>query len=264
MAANTLKREERIGQQRTNSKNECATCIEYINSDNIIIMFDNDKTIHTTWYNFEKGSFRNPLTKNSFNAIVGEKYKVSVQGKTLYEYREWKNMLVRTMYEDYKIKYQSYETATCCEKWLNYENFYEWIHSRENFSNLCDNQIKWCLDKDILNKGNKHYSPENCELVPSKVNSLFIKANAKRGDLPIGVSLKKGTKTPRYVATCRDPYLLKQKHLGYYSTPEEAFKAYKSYKEKLIKQVAEEEYAAGNITQRCYEAMMKYQVEITD
>ena len=36
------------------------------------------------------------------------------------------------------------------------------------------------------------------------------------------------------------------------------------YKEKVIKRVAQEEYDAGNITKRCYESMMNYEVEITD
>ena len=36
------------------------------------------------------------------------------------------------------------------------------------------------------------------------------------------------------------------------------------HKENLIKQVAKEEYSKGNITKQCYEAMMKYEVEITD
>ena len=35
-------------------------------------------------------------------------------------------------------------------------------------------------------------------------------------------------------------------------------------KEDLIKQVAEIEYAKGNITKQCYNAMMNYEVEITD
>ena len=50
----------------------------------------------------------------------------------------------------------------------------------------------------------------------------------------------------------------------FYSTPERAFQAYKSYKEDVIKQVAEVEYRVGNITKECYEAMMNYEVEIDD
>jgi hypothetical protein len=55
-----------------------------------------------------------------------------------------------------------------------------------------------------------------------------------------------------------------QEHIGYYNTSEEAFQAYKKAKEDYIKQVAQEEYNDGNITKPCYEAMMKYKVEITD
>ena len=43
-----------------------------------------------------------------------------------------------------------------------------------------------------------------------------------------------------------------------------AFNAYKIYKENIIKQVAEIEYLNGNITKRCYDAMLSYEVEITD
>ena len=58
----------------------------------------------------------------------------------------------------------------------------------------------------------------------------------------------------------------KTKTTGYcYPTPEDAFYlGYKPSKENCIKQVAQEEYNKGNITKKCYEAMMKYEVEITD
>lgn len=37
------------------------------------------------------------------------------------------------------------------------------------------------LDKDILNKGNKVYCPENCIFVPRRINNLFTKSNRVRG-----------------------------------------------------------------------------------
>ena len=50
-----------------------------------------------------------------------------------------------------------------------------------------------------------------------------------------------------------------------YPTPEDAFYfVYKPFKEKYIKERAEEEFEKGNITKRCYDAMMRYEVEITD
>ena len=49
-----------------------------------------------------------------------------------------------------------------------------------------------------------------------------------------------------------------------HSNLEEVANAYKEYKEKIIKQVAQDEYNKGNIIKECYDAMMKYEVEITD
>ena len=51
-------------------------------------------------------------------------------------------------------------------------------------------------------------------------------------------------------------------HLGTYTNPEEAFKAYKEAKEQYIKEVAEE--YKGKIEHRLYEALMNYEVEIDD
>lgn len=49
-----------------------------------------------------------------------------------------------------------------------------------------------------------------------------------------------------------------------YNTEEEAFYAYKDAKERYIKSVAEKYFQEGKITKRVYNALMKYEVEITD
>jgi hypothetical protein len=53
-------------------------------------------------------------------------------------------------------------------------------------------------------------------------------------------------------------------YLGSAETPEGAFSIYKKYKETQIQQVAKEEYEKGTISKKCYEAMMKWEVEIGD
>ena len=53
-------------------------------------------------------------------------------------------------------------------------------------------------------------------------------------------------------------------HLGFFDTPEEAFQAYKSAKEQYVKERATQYFQEGKITQRVYQALMEYQVEITD
>lgn len=51
-------------------------------------------------------------------------------------------------------------------------------------------------------------------------------------------------------------------YLGYFDTQEEAFQAYKTFKESYIKQVANE--YSYQLDPRAYQALMNYQVEITD
>ena len=122
------------------------------------------------------------------------------------------------------------------------------------------------LDKDILKKGNKIYSPDTCVYTPQKINTLFIKSDALRGDFPIGVTRngKKG-----YSATCYAHSGINDKmenkvgeYLGTFRTPEEAFYAYKTFKEVYIKQIAEE--YKPYIPEKLYNAMYNYEVEITD
>ena len=54
--------------------------------------------------------------------------------------------------------------------------------------------------------------------------------------------------------------------LGLYSTPEQAFNAYKIAKENEIKKIASDCVSKGYITKdsRLYNAMINYQVEIAD
>ena len=114
------------------------------------------------------------------------------------------------------------------------------------------------LDKDILVKGSKIYSPETCIFTPQFINTLFIKTNSKRGNFPIGVTYKKDIN--KYLATVQ----IKKKHvhIGVFSNQEEAFHAYKQAKEQYIKKVADE--YKDKIPQKLYEAMYNWKVEITD
>ena len=122
------------------------------------------------------------------------------------------------------------------------------------------------LDKDILCKGNKIYSPENCVFVPQRINNLFVKMNNpldRNGiigtiDLDNGKCgwqcsyIDKNGKYKRATGTC--------------NTKIEAFQCYKSFKEKVIKDVIDS--YEGKIPEPFYsrlrEAMYNYRVEIDD
>ena len=159
-------------------------------------------------------------------------------------------MLERCYSEAYQKRQPTYKDCVVCDEWLCYANFKKWYEN--NVYNIED---KLELDKDILIKGNKIYSPNNCIFVPKIINSLFS-AHDRRDNLPIGV--KKQDKG--YIARIRIDGKLK--YLGYYETPEKAFYIYKEAKEKEIKRVAD--LYKDKIPQKLYEAMYSYEVEITD
>ena len=257
----------RFGIEKYNNKKYLMKCIEYINYSNVLIEFQDEyhATVHTSWKNFENGTVRNPYEPSIFNVgIIGNKYPSMIDNKITKEYNTWHAMLTRCYSEKFKEQNPAYKNVTCCKEWLLYENFYTWLHSQENFDEWYNND-KWALDKDIIVKGNKMYSPENCCLIPIYINSLFTKNNSIRGNLPIGVS--KDEKRCGYSAmTIYGRENNKAKTTGYcYPTPEDAFYlGYKPSKENYIKQIAQEEYDKKNIIKRCYDAMMNYQVEITD
>ena len=178
-----------------------------------------------------------------------------------WEYQKRMNMLKRCFDNKLKEKYPTYKSATCCDRWLCFVNFLEDLEILKQEYNW-DDDIKLNLDKDILNKNNKIYSLENCVLVPDWINLLFTKRDNDRGSYPVGVTYHKIAK--KYQAQCSING--KQTKLGLYSTPEQAFNAYKIAKENEIKKIANDCVLKGYITKdsRLYNAMINYQVEIAD
>lgn len=252
----------RLGEKRLNNKGCLMKIIEYNDANNVIVEFQDEyrAKVSTAYRHFVKGKVRNPFNLSVFEAgAVGSKYLTKINGKHIKEYVAWCGMLERCFDNKYKEVRPTYQDVTCCEEWLCFENFYEWLHSQENFDKWL-NGDRWAVDKDILVKGNKVYSSDVCCLVPINVNSLFVKNDILRNELPIGVR-QSGNKFSAY---CQNPFTNKREYIGIYAIPEEAFCAYKTYKENLIKQIAQIEFDRGNITKRCYDAMIKYKVEITD
>lgn len=234
--------------------------VEYNRATDIIVEFQDEHKakVHTNYACFLKGAVRNPYHTLIYGvATKGDSLPTKINGEMVKEYKVWFQMIRRCFAT--RDCEPTYENVTCCKEWLYYPNFYEWLHSQPNFDKWL-NGDRWCLDKDILVKGNKIYSPETCCLVPQNVNALFTKHDVARGDCPVGVIKHRD----RFAARCMNPFTRKQVTIGYRFTKLNAFNLYKTYKENIIKQVAQIEYDNGNITQKCYEAMMKYEVEIDD
>lgn len=185
--------------------------VEYNNCDNIIVEFqDGDKyRLHTSYGHFKNGKCKNPFFASVYRHGYlgvdkeGNAPKVSElkNGKWVqtWEAHKWGNMLRRCFDNKYKEKYPTYKNVTCCNRWLCFTNFLEDLEILKQEYNWSENEIL-NLDKDILHKGNKIYSLENCVLVPQWINLLFIKSDTNRGDYPIGVRYHKRAK--KYEAQC--------------------------------------------------------------
>ena len=260
---NPYKYKQRLGEEKYNHQNCLMRIIEYNDAKDIVVEFQDEykAKLRTSYGNFVKGTIGNPYYPSVYNVgMYGVLYPARHNNRMTEEYDAWTKMLQRCYSEKYCKVHKSYEIVTCCDEWLLYENFYEWLHSQDNFNKWLNGE-RWAIDKDILIKGSKVYSPDTCCLVPQNVNNLFIKADSVRGNYPIGVRI---TRNGTFQAYCNNPFTNKIEHLGTFSTPEKAFLAYKKAKESYIKQIAQDEYSKGNITKQCYEAMMNYEVEITD
>ena len=253
-----IRNKYKIGEIKENYQGCKMQLLKYNNCRNIVVKFLDEYSciVNTTYKTFKNGKVRNPYYPSIYGVgIIGNIHKVPSK-----EYYTWTDMLKRCFCKRVKEKQKAYEDVTCCEEWLLFDNFYNWLHSQENF-NQWYNGEKWCIDKDILIKNNKIYSPRTCCLTSNKVNCLFERNKSTRGDLPIGVNFHKATN--KYQAACKNGEG-KTIYLGIYNNYEDAFMVYKKQKEKVIKQVAIEEYKKGNVTTACYTAMMQYEVEITD
>ena len=98
-------------------------------------------------------------------------------------YERWTNMLKRCYSQVWMNSHPTYIGCNVCEDWLRFSNFKKWME-QQNWEGKH-------LDKDILIKGNKTYSPKACMFVAQEVNKLFADSGAARGNFPQGVYIDK-------------------------------------------------------------------------
>lgn len=157
------------------------------------------------------------------------------------------NMYNRCYREDYLEKNPQYKGCSICDEWLNdREAFYNWV--AENYYIIDGEQID--LDKDILVKGNKVYSPDTCIFTPHIINTYF--ENFTRKPVPL--------KSGKYRM---DIYIDgKTVPLGIFDTEEKAKLEFIKHKEAAI--VTKADLYRDKIPARLYKAMLDFKVELTD
>lgn len=247
---------DRTGEEFVSNQGYKIKIVEYYNYENMVVEFENGYKTKSAYDSFKNGTIKNPYHPTVFGVGylgVGE-YKPNKNNQKNPVYNTWKDMLQRCCDEKFKKKHNTYKEVSVSEEFKNFQNFNKWF-----VDNTWHDDFK-TLDKDILIKGNKIYSPSTCVLVNQKINLLFIRNDKNRGKYPIGISKENN----KFVAKCGDGEG-NRVYLGKYNTQEEAFEAYKKGKENIIKKVAEEyKEKYPNFPNKLYEAMINYKVEITD
>ena len=254
---------DRTGEIGINNFGSKMVIVDYRNNMDVDIHFPEYDWIakNKRYEHFKNGKIKCPYEKRYFMiGYLGEgKYKVSDEnGKNTRVYSTWNSMLQRCYSEKEHKRHPTYIDCKVCGEWHNFQNFTEWYE--ENYYEVKGERM--ALDKDILVKHNKIYSPETCIFVPQTINKLFNKNLNTRGKSVIGTTPHQG----KYEVQCNminpETGKSKKEYLGVYETQEKAFEVYKYYKEKNINQVAD--YYKDKIPVKLYNALYEYVVEIND
>ena len=231
--------------------------VEYINPKHVVVQFvETGNNVVGRIGNVLLGQVKDRMKPSVYGVgIVGE--QVTVKGKRGKQYDIWVRMLDRCYSKKLLCQHTTYSDCTVSDSFRYYPFFKEWCNNQIGFNSKDENGRCFALDKDLLVKGNRIYSPDTCCFVPQEINNLLTNKKSTRDPLPISV---KKTESGRFLVAFRKNKITT--YLGRYDTPEEAFNAYKQVKEDYIKEVANK--WKGQIDPRAYEALMNWEINIDD
>ena len=172
----------------------------------------------------------------------------------LISYKKWSSMLRRCYETNYNMSNETYNDCYVCNEWLLFSNFKKWFDNPVNgYKN------GYHLDKDLLVKGNKVYSPTTCCFLPHEINqTLARKGKDKKDELPRGVY-----QHDNHYEVVMSKFG-KTTYIGSASTIETAFYLYKNEREKYIHTLAENYYKDNRITKKVYNALKSYTININE
>lgn len=226
--------------------------VEYNSSTSVVVEFlDTGYRTTAQKTSILLGQVRDRLVPSLYGVGVIGDTPTKENGKFTKLYTAWKGMLERCYTEKSLAKCPTYLGCSVSDNFKNFTFFKEWAEKQ-----VGSDKDGWNLDKDILVRGNKIYSEDTCCFVPQEVNKIFTNMKNTNSGL-VGVNKRP---TGKYYATVK--HSGKIHYLGSYATEVEAFQAYKQAKEKFVKDTAME--YKDIIDLRVYNALMNYQVEITN
>lgn len=166
-----------------------------------------------------------------------------VNGKLTKPYSCWKSILQRCYSSECQSLHPTYVDCIVCDEWKYYSNFLKWYET---------NYVEgYQIDKDILQPGNKIYSPEFCIFVPPEINTLLCDSKARRGKYLIGVSfIQREQKFQASISIDGKP-----KNLGYFDSEIEAHEKWRTTKINRVREIANEYHRRGLISGQVRDAL---------
>lgn len=232
--------------------------VKYIDSMNIIVEFQDEFKLHkkTTYHNFKTHNVANPYDRTVCGVgYIGEgNYTSGTKHNKDFRYETWSRMMTRC-YNPYTINKPSgmaYIDCTVCEEWHNFQNFAKWYD--ENYYEIPGE--KMCLDKDILVKGNKIYSPDTCVFLPERINILIKKQSKSKNGTPTGVLKNKRGQYETRCTVSKDDGSTERVFLGVYNTEKEALSIYNKTKKEEVERVGR--YYKQYIPENAYICLLKH------
>jgi hypothetical protein len=142
-------------------------------------------------------------------------------------YIKWQQVVRRCVSTEYNAKRPNVY-AELCEEWKYFSKFKEWMSNQS-----------WQrkeIDKDLLVKGNRRYSPETCVFVEPRVNTFINDSRTKASNLPKGCSKQVNGKIIVQVQNWKDGCRL---YIGTFENVELAEVAWLKAKHRLACELAE-------------------------
>lgn len=230
-----------VGDIYHTSNSGMCTILEYNSARDVVVEFKDTGYITRT----RSECLRNGQVRDLYHPSIKG---VGYLGEGLYRpyitpslqtpaYRVWNNMITRCYCPRSINKQPTYMLCTVCESWLNFQTFAMWFYN---------NYIEeYELDKDLLVKGNKVYSPSTCLFIPKSVN-LFI-VNRSIGDVAgsVGAFPKSNGK---FAVTIKNTISGCHDNLGTYTTEVSAHAMYSVAKFVIASKLASRLQEKGDVT----------------
>ena len=241
-----------VGDKFINNQGCKAIVHEYRDHKNVVLVFQDKHNTKVTTYadSVRTGSFYNPMNPTVFEVgyIGVGSHKSSYNGVKNKTYSLWMNMMQRSYSKSVHEIFPTYENCSVDPIWHNFQNFAEWLENNKYY------RPDYQVDKDLIQIGNKVYSPDLCSLIPRELNMLLNTGGSLRNGLPSGI--RYSSKHNRYSAGFSKNG--KWKNIGSYKCLKQAMTAYKIEKENYIRQIAAK--YRGLVDERVIDTLEHYEV----